>query len=311
MKVKRKPGVVRRPIEYFLSSLILILAVALLSFTYLTKQANQKITFQPIQPYAPNGTVKEMAVISDIDITGEKNINNNIHRAENSVYESLDSEFGKLMNSFDYEQADLSSCELIRSSTQRSLSSLKDKVNNLDAELASDIEKNKDKRLKQDESIASWRAKQDITRSDSYGLINQKFLGHLDPSYSEKIDTQVTVRRSAFDVARTNFRNQVDQVLLSKHSQTKTDVQQLIDELDLSIAKTNSACTEVDRPQVLVELETSLDNTRSAYSLKIQTTYADVLNIEILEFKEVIKLAIADFERASTETMSEFSYLDR
>lgn len=311
MKSKRKLGVVRRPVEYFLTFFLVALVAVLVLSVYSTNQADKKINYQPPKPYAPNGTVKEMAVISDKDIIGEKNINSNIRRAEISAYDTIDSSINKVLNVYNEESNNLDKCEAISSSSQRLIGSMNDKISNLDSELASDIEKNKEKRMKQDESIASWRAKQDITRSDSYNLINQKFLGHLDPSYATEIDSQVSARRSSFDSARTDFRSQIDSTVTVSHEQLKTDARQFATEFEQLLNQVSQACELNEESVAIQELNTALKTLESVYRPKLKSSYAEAISTEYDKFKDKIKVATAEFEKASSETMSEFSYLDR
>lgn len=316
MKVGRKPGVTRRPIEYGLT-ILLALLVGFLVWSNSVIENDTKASDKSKALYMIEGTVDEIGQLTEADVLEEEAIDQSYEaKEENSVLELTDSTSAVSNFSEGLIIAELT-CENVDEVSGFYLSNLDRGTDYYKNSVAELHERIKARRTSQDQNLVAARANHDIDRTKSYQMLTEKQFTDQDKSsaidYTVAIDSIVTERREALDSVRRGYRNNMDIFIGDRQSGIYSTIDYFKSSVDNSFNGFKDGCVaSQDISQSRDELENDLRLAGEYFkqSLPDNNEFASTVKQEARFKRDSIKQINANFEKKYFRIRADYLYLD-
>lgn len=315
MKVGRKPGVTRRPIEYILVLIALVLIVLLLWSIYAIDKSN-KSADKAVSDQGVEGTAQDIGRLTDEDLSEDLLLYKNYDKFEYAASPS-NKKIQAIGNIYDQTEYPDDICSVIEEKSSAILGRLESRINEHNDDVTRRLNELRQGRVIQSESLTSLRSVQDIYRSTAYTKFDarqisgeQKLEARL---YSTKIDEIIQARRQSFDSVRADFRSNIDTLSQDRRAGIDSRVNAFKNEVDSAFSTAKDSCSQ-GREQRLVKIELMqrISAARSYYmdSVKTISDFTDMVKQESKNRNSRLDDAVGVFEQRFKSIKDEYSHLN-
>lgn len=299
MKIGRKPGVTRRPLEYALMTIVLVLIGVLVWSNYSLKQTSQEGPIRDVKGIATFDRIRQIGTVTEADAIGEYRFAGKLIKHQRSLFDDSNTALEQMSKEYDKYLSGLNSCTTYADSLDSSLNNINNKINNFYEELDDDIDDIDENRNKYDRELTAWRIGQDTNRLQSYGANNQE-----SKSNYYVLDGLVLDRRHRFDTATQNYRQSTDKILADRSVIIRFDVEKFSIDLKKISASTLSYCHQLEKTDPgASNLDTALINNSVILG---QDLHALLTKLD--EYKQNISVESAQYKSLVKDILSEFEY---
>jgi len=299
MKIGRKPGVTRRPLEYALMTIILVLIGVLVWSNYSLKQTSQEGPIRDVKGIATFDRIRQIGTVTEADAIGEYRFAGKLIKRQQSLFNDSDTALEQVSKEYNKYLSGLNSCTTYADSLDSSLNNINSKINNFYEELDDDIDDIDENRNKYDRELTAWRIGQDTNRLQSYGTKNP---GTKSDYYV--LDDLVLDRRNKFDTATQNYRQSIDKILTDRPEIIRSDVEKFSKDLNNISASTLSYCHQLKKTDPnATNLDTALINGSVMLG---QDLHASLAKLD--EYKQNISVESIKYKSSAKDILSEFEY---
>jgi len=318
LRIKKKPGIERRPIEYILTG-ILILSAFLLAWIFIkTRQVSSaNDSAQPSQRQV-QGSVDEISWIAEEDVANEDKVDRSFDEDYQKILSSYQQSTQTAANAYDEK----SYAQFVCSDQPARLADMTKTFDSQIKNYAESVQKQytdlKAEADKHTGRVAVARSSNDVDRAKSYRLLAAKQQNEENSKkvqeYSNHIDSAISLRRQGYDKARQAYLAKFDEY--AKTSQDKT-TKALMAFRGLSILALNkvakSCKTSADLSQTMQTLQNDLASARTGYRQNLNAigTTKDFIDSQTQTRTDQYKPTRAELEKSLVNIKDGYNYLDR
>ncbi len=301
IKIGKISGVTRRPIEYILVViLVLLISILVWSLSALNKDKNLSMQSNVVE-----GTVQEIDQLTENDILLEESIDDNYDiKYETSINSTNDTAVA-VSDVAGQADLDVLSCDNSEEDSGKILAKIEEKSKAYKQALASQSEQISTLKNNYTLSLNKARSTSDEKRAKSNNLLVLKQptddLKTKAQQYAAHLDSAVSTRRSNYDTLIAEYQTKIAGVVTDKNLQVDAAINTFNDQVNTFISQVKKSCkNKQTSDQVKTVFQTSFVAAKSAYSDKIKAYLeADVLSKEAVEArKQSLLHARSEFEKS-------------
>ncbi len=321
VKSRRREGIVRRPIEYvLLVTMFLLICLALWAGLALRREnANQREGWGVDTAQHPlEGTIDEIDWLTDYDVREEKNADAIMRTQDQKITQPVDAAADNIGSALDEAALPSAICDEISQVLVRSTESFDTLITAYyEAKTGRQAVRSDSLRIVS-EAISSSRAKQDISRAHSFGLLagkaGEEYHG-LVTVFRTKVDEGVALRRTSFDAARGQYLQDIDNFIAQRYRAVEDGFMAYRAASHNALLTARSSCMgrAVDQAAVRQELARNISQARLAYAEVLRGRAEAVKEVQKYQANknDAYSKALATFEQLTMRLKTEYQDLRR
>lgn len=319
MKSRKREGVIRRPIEYVLWVVLLIVTVAFAWTVYLFVREDSRMNRAALpEQRLLDGTIDEIDWLTEQDAKDELAVTNKLASQHKQLPQSLDAAADNIGSAADES--------LIPSELCIDITSFEDQI---EANFSRLINEYTDASSRFDEAyarendnalgaIAASRAEHDIKRSDSLSLLLERTRQEnkqLAEEFREKTDELIARRRVGADGAHVSYVSTVSTAIETRRTLVQAGMNTYRTQTLSALQRADRSCRRrnPDVAAIKQELAREINQARLGYAdvLRERSDIKDEINKALSNIQEEYRTHISQFEQAIKSLQTDFQVLRR